>query len=1017
MKFATTPAATILILLSSALAHAGTLTVTNTNDNLAGSLRQMIQDANSGDTIVFNIPVSDLNYNGATRVFTIKLTSGQLIISKNLTIDGGGQRITIQRNFEAATRFRIFDITAGTVSFSRLTIASGDLVGAGGTGGGIRNAGLLTLLGCTVRDNFSGNTQGGGIYNANSLTVRNCTFANNNAGIGNNPGEEGGAIFNGGTLIVSDSTFDGNRATVGAGLCNRGTARLGNTIVVRNADSSSPRDLDGSFTSDGYNLLGDTSRATGFPNTGDQIGASFTQAKLGPLQDNGGPTFTMQPTAGSVAIDQGKRLVGDDGVALDADQRGRARPVDNPMIQNAVGGDGNDVGAVEVDAAQTGPNFVVNTIDEHTDGVCGVADCSLWEAVNASNANTLDNSVISFAAGLSGTITFLQQSGGMNITRPVSIVGPGSNVLTLTGANSARHFNITTAGVSISNLQFSFGTSANSNGGSIVATNGVTLTNCVFANNRATGGFAAGGAVSNTGGVTQISDCTFNTNQAGFSGGAVYNVGGTVTIARSTFAGNTSGAMGGAIRNTGTSANATLNLINCTFNGNASTSMSSSASTGGAIGNLSGGGFSATITVKNCTLAGNSALTGGGIYTHHNPDGGPAFVTLDNTLFKTGSAGSNLAAGSGATITSQGYNLSNDDGSGYLTASGDKINTDPLLDPAGLAQNGGLTATIALQSSSPAIDAGNSSLTNDQRSVQRPYDFSSVPNPAGSNGSDIGAFELQPVPTPTPSPTPTATPTAIPATLGNISTRLRVETGDNVLIGGFIVTGTQPKKVIVRAIGTSLPLADKLANPTLELHGPNGLIEANDNWVDSPNKQAIIDSTIPPTSDLESAIVATLPANGTGYTAIVRGVNNSTGIGVVEAYDLDTTVDSKLANISTRGFVQTGDNVLIAGTIVVGQTPQKVIVRAIGPSLPIAGRLENPTMELRDQNGGLLEANDNWVDSPNKQAIIDSTIPPTNDLESAIVATLPAAGASYTAIVRGVNDTTGIAVVEVYALN
>jgi hypothetical protein len=256
-----------------------------------------------------------------------------------------------------------------------------------------------------------------------------------------------------------------------------------------------------------------------------------------------------------------------------------------------------------------------------------------------------------------------------------------------------------------------------------------------------------------------------------------------------------------------------------------------------------------------------------------------------------------------------------------------------------------------------------------------------------------------------------------PTLLANISTRLRVETGDNVLIGGFIITGTEPKKVIVRGIGTSLPLPDKLADPTLELHGPNGLIEANDNWVDSPNKPAIIDSTIPPSSDLESAIVATLPANGTGYTAIVRGVNNGTGIGVVEAYDLNTAVDSRLANISTRGFVQIGDNVLIAGTIVVGQTPQKVIIRAIGPSLSIAGRLENPTLELHDQNGALLQENDNWVDSPNKQAIIDSTVPPTNDLESAIVATLPANGASYTAIVRGANNTTGIAVVEVYALD
>jgi plastocyanin len=251
-------------------------------------------------------------------------------------------------------------------------------------------------------------------------------------------------------------------------------------------------------------------------------------------------------------------------------------------------------------------------------------------------------------------------------------------------------------------------------------------------------------------------------------------------------------------------------------------------------------------------------------------------------------------------------------------------------------------------------------------------------------------------------------------TLGNISTRLRVETGDNVLIGGFIVSGTQPKKVIVRAIGTSLPFADRLANPTLELHGPAGLIDANDNWVDSPNKQAIIDSNVPPNNDLESAIVATLPANNSAYTAIVRGVNNTTGIGVVEAYDLNTAVDSKLANISTRGFVQTGDNVLIAGTIVVGQTSQKVIVRGIGPSLPINGKLADPFLELHDSNGGTLETNDNWVDSANKQAIVDSGIPPTNDMESAIVRML--APGTYTAIARGVNNATGIGLVEVYAL-
>jgi autotransporter-associated beta strand protein len=260
-----------------------------------------------------------------------------------------------------------------------------------------------------------------------------------------------------------------------------------------------------------------------------------------------------------------------------------------------------------------------------------------------------------------------------------------------------------------------------------------------------------------------------------------------------------------------------------------------------------------------------------------------------------------------------------------------------------------------------------------------------------------------------------------PPRLGNISTRLRVEAGDNALIGGFIVTGSQDKRVMIRAIGPSLAqfFSDALANPKLELFQGNTLLRSNDDWKDT--QQAEIEATtIPPGNDLESAIVMTLPANNNGYTAIVRGVNNGTGVGLVEIYDLDPSVDSKLANISTRGFVQTGDNVLIAGTIVTGSGSQKVIIRAIGPSLQLAGKLEDPKLELRDQNGALLQENDNWKTQPNgssQQAEVEATtIPPTSDFESAIVATLPAANAGYTAIVRGVNNSSGIAVIEVYAL-
>ena len=255
----------------------------------------------------------------------------------------------------------------------------------------------------------------------------------------------------------------------------------------------------------------------------------------------------------------------------------------------------------------------------------------------------------------------------------------------------------------------------------------------------------------------------------------------------------------------------------------------------------------------------------------------------------------------------------------------------------------------------------------------------------------------------------------------NISTRLKVQTGENVLIGGFIIAGTDPKRVLVRGIGPSLAqfFQDFLADPTLELHGPAGFVTVtNDNWKinsDGGSQQAEIEATgIAPTNDLESALVQTLSAADAAYTAIVRGKDDGTGIGLVEAYDLDTTVNSKLANISTRGFVDTGNNVLIGGFIA-GNGLTKVIIRAIGPSLAqsgVSGVLADPTLELHDGNGAVLASNDNWRTGGQEAEIIATTIPPADDLESAIVATL--VPGAYTAIVAGTNSTTGVGLVEVY---
>jgi WD40 repeat protein len=257
-------------------------------------------------------------------------------------------------------------------------------------------------------------------------------------------------------------------------------------------------------------------------------------------------------------------------------------------------------------------------------------------------------------------------------------------------------------------------------------------------------------------------------------------------------------------------------------------------------------------------------------------------------------------------------------------------------------------------------------------------------------------------------------------TLLNISTRTHVLTGDKALIGGFIITGTEQKTVIVRGIGPSLPVAGALADPVIEVHGPSGeLLGTNDNWNDAATRQEISDSGLAPTNDRESALWGII--NPGAYTVILTGKDGGTGVGSVEVYDLDPAADSRLANISSRGFVNTGDNVMIGGLIVGGGDPSgtaEVIVRALGPSIPLSDALANPIVELHDENGTTIAFNDDWktrLDGSSQQAEIEATtVPPSNDLESAFVRRLPPG--SYTAIVRGKNNTSGIGLVEVYHL-
>jgi hypothetical protein len=292
----------------------------------------------------------------------------------------------------------------------------------------------------------------------------------------------------------------------------------------------------------------------------------------------------------------------------------------------------------------------------------------------------------------------------------------------------------------------------------------------------------------------------------------------------------------------------------------------------------------------------------------------------------------------------------------------------------------------------------------------------------GTTGTLIGVFATVPgVPTPTPlylafSPL-VINPT--PATVSNISTRGQVGAGDNVMIGGFIISGTGTKTVLVRAIGPSLSnppinLGGALSDPTLSLfNSAQTMIAFNDNWGDAPNVSSI-PQNLRPSNALESAILVSLAPGA--YTAIVRGNNGATGLGLVEVYDLDSAALAKLSNISTRALVGTGDSAAIGG-FVVGSAGH-VVVRAIGPSLAnppfnLANALQNPTLSLFDGNGNQIAFNDDWRSTPGVDVLIALGLQPSNDVESAIIITLAPGG--YTAIIRGANNTSGLALVEVFA--
>lgn len=990
-----------LLLVLVASAHAATLTVTSTAD--AGgtcpgtdcTLRQAIAAAFSGDTINFSLPSNS----------AVTLTSAELLITKSLTINGpGANLLSVQRSTASnIPNFRIFNIASGkNVTISGLTVTNGSITNDSG-GGIANNGGTLTLTNATVSANTAlGAGYGGGIFNnVGTVTIADCTVSGNS-------GYDGGAIYNsttGSLTTINNSTISGNMGAVAGGVFNEsgivtitnstivlnsgnpaydiggggvlndsGTVNAKNTIIARNT-APAGGDVAGTLTSQGYNIIGDTTGATiTGTTTGNQLNVN---PNIGPLQDNGGPTTTHALLSGSTAIDAGSSS------GSNTDQRGLPRPVVAAGTTLPSGGDGSDIGAYEVQADQLpGCKDVVTVVSNNSDA--GMA--SLRDVIG----NVCAGSTITFASNVRGAINLT--SGELLINKSLTVSGPGANLLSVQRSASAstsfRVFNIADhLNVAISGLTIANGNRAGNFGGGIYNNNSaLTLTSVAVSGNTA----ALGGGIYTARALT-VSNSTISGN---------------------TITGNVAGDGGGGIGNTG----GTVSLTNCTISGNFAQVTGGGGYGGGIYNNLG------TVTLTNSTISGNTGDVGGGVTNTNN-----GTVNSKNTIIALNTSPSGPDV-NGA-LTSQGFNLIGNASSPAVvtpTQFSDQLGVSAAQLALGpLQDNGGPTLTQALGSGSFALDKGTSSGSNaDQRGLPRPSDDPSISNASGGDGSDIGAFELQ-VPAPTPTPVPSATPTATPPSqLLNLSTRKQVGAGDNVLIGGFIVVGTEDKKVLLRGLGPSLPVGSPLADPTLELHASDTtLLAFDDNWRD---KQAdeINATGIPPSNDLEAAIVTTLgvkPAanGGAGYTAVLAGSGGGTGIGLLEIYDLNAAANSKLANISTRGFVGVDPDLLIGGFIPgpSDRAPIKVLVRALGPSLTsqgVGGALQDPVLELHDGNGTLL-TNDNWKDASNA-AEIQATLPPPDERESAIITTLAPSNSGYTAVVRGANGTTGVALVEVYSL-
>jgi hypothetical protein len=698
MKYSLAPCRTMFVLAGSLLlpqpSPAVNLLVYNNNNSGVGSLRQAVNDNNAiggGNIIVFSNTV----------VGTISLAS-ELVITTNVTIMGPGPDLLAVSGNNASRVFRITN--NAVVSISGLRIVNGRVTGPPGGGGILNFYGTLRLDNCIVSNCVAQGAGGGGVDAWGPVTITRSSLINNQA----NTSNSGGALDGYGSLTnctiagnVGYSAISGGEnlwSTTVAGNTGRGVdtalMAVGNSILADNTGL----DASGKFTSAGYNLVGKGNAATGFTGVGDQVGATNQplSANLLPLGFHGGPTPTMPPQSNSFAIDQGKSF------GLVTDQRGRVRTFDDPTAFNATLGDGTDIGAVEAR-----PGFVVELLVTNTNDA---GPGSLRQAIL--HASSFEYDVIAFATNVTNTIRLT--SGELVVNKPISIEGPGIGFfgrpppwkLTISGNNASRVFKLTGGNASIYGLTIAHG-AADQGAGILVEAGDHFIEGCNIVSNAAA--VAGGGIFMNTNSLLSINYSSVSDNEAVYSGGGIAQPApASLVIASSTIA---------------------RNRTTFPFNG-------ISYPHGGGISILSG-----VLYVWNSTVASNvSTYVGGGIAN--------GFFDGTTASIRDSIIAGNSATGFGADVygpfISGGYNLigNTNDSAGFGTL-GDQLNVNPLLGP--LADYGGPTLTMALRAGSPAIDKGNRfGWHSDQRFFSRPIDDPNIPNASGGDGSDIGAFEVDP---------------------------------------------------------------------------------------------------------------------------------------------------------------------------------------------------------------------------------------------------------------------------------